>query len=71
MKFDLERVENIVGKEDDSVHQHFLPFPQGFQNLLKSEVGIVHGRVISLAPMSSNLNSFNLEASKICYLVKG
>ena len=31
-KFVLERVENIVGKGKDAGYQHFLLFPQCFQN---------------------------------------
>ena len=43
-KFVLERVENIAGKEEKAVYQHFLLFPQCFQmasswGLL--EIGIV------------------------------
>ena len=33
MKFDLEMVENIVGKGENAGHQHFLLFPQYFQNV--------------------------------------
>ena len=31
LKFDLERVENIVGKGENAGYQHFLFFPQCFQ----------------------------------------
>ena len=31
LKFDLGRVENIVGKGENAGHQHFLLFPQCFQ----------------------------------------
>ena len=31
MKFGLERVENIVGKEKNAGYQHFLLFPKCFQ----------------------------------------
>ena len=31
MKFDLGRVENIVGKGENAGYQHFLLFPQRFQ----------------------------------------
>ena len=31
--FVLERVENIVGKEENAGYQHFLLFPQSFQEL--------------------------------------
>ena len=31
LKFDLERVENIVGKGENAGYQHFLLFPQCFQ----------------------------------------
>ena len=31
LKFVLERVENIVGKEENAGNQHFLLFPQCFQ----------------------------------------
>ena len=33
MKFVLEMVENIVGKGEDAGKQHFLLFPQCFQNV--------------------------------------
>ena len=32
MKFDLERVENPGGKGQNAGYQHFLLFPQYFQN---------------------------------------
>ena len=31
MKFDLGRVENIVGKGENAGYQHFLVFPQCFK----------------------------------------
>ena len=31
LKFELERVGNIVGKGENTVYQHFLIFPQCFQ----------------------------------------
>ena len=31
LKFDLRRVENIVGKGENAGYQHFLFFPQCFQ----------------------------------------
>ena len=30
-KFVLDKIENIVGKEENAGHQHFLLFPQCFQ----------------------------------------
>ena len=30
-KFVLDKIENIVGKEENAGYQHFLLFPQGFQ----------------------------------------
>ena len=33
LKFVLERVEDIVGKGENAGYQHFLLFPQCFQNL--------------------------------------
>ena len=33
LKFVLERKENIVGKEENAGYQHFLLFPQCFQNV--------------------------------------
>ena len=44
LKFDLGRVENIVGKEENAGYQHFLLFPQCFQrasSLGSLKVGIV------------------------------
>ena len=44
LKLVLGRVENIVGKEENAVHQHFLLFPQYFQKTTFSgslKVGIV------------------------------
>ena len=35
-KFELEWVENIVGKAKNAGYQHFLIFPQCFQNLCSS-----------------------------------
>ena len=34
LKFDLERIENIVGKGENAGYQHFLLFPRCFHNLL-------------------------------------
>ena len=31
-KFVLDKIENIVGKEENAGYQHFLLFPQRFQN---------------------------------------
>ena len=48
LKFDMGRVENIVGKGEDAGYQHFLLFPQSFQKASSSEllkVGIVWERV--------------------------
>ena len=33
MRFIVDRVENIVGKEENAGYQHFLLFPQCFQKL--------------------------------------
>ena len=33
LKFDMGRVENLVGKEENAGYQHFLLFPQCFQKL--------------------------------------
>ena len=44
MTFVLDRVENIVGKEENAGYLHFLLFPQCFQKGLYSgslKVGIV------------------------------
>ena len=44
LKFDLERVENIVGNGENAGYQHFLHFPQCFQKAPfqgSSKVGIV------------------------------
>ena len=38
LRFLLERVENIVGKEENAGYQHFLLFPQCFQKLSFQEV---------------------------------
>ena len=51
MKFVLERVENIVGKEENAGYQHFLLFKQCFQRLSSSgslKVGIVWLRANTL-----------------------
>ena len=48
LKIGLGRVENMVGKGENASNQHFLLFPQCFQNasFLKSlKVGIVWERV--------------------------
>ena len=36
MKFVFGKVENIMGKGENSGYQHFLPFPQCFQNTSSS-----------------------------------
>ena len=44
LKFDMGRVENIVGKEENADYQHFLLFPQCFQKASISgslKVGLV------------------------------
>ena len=45
----FERLENILGKEENAVYQHFLLFPQCFQKLSSSgsltSQGIVWQRV--------------------------
>ena len=44
LKFDLGRIENIVGKGENAGYQHFLLFQQSFQKAFFSEslnVGIV------------------------------
>ena len=44
MKFGMGRVENIVGKVENTGYQHFLLFPQCFQKATLSgllKVGIV------------------------------
>ena len=51
MNFVLDRVENIVGKEENAGYQHFLLFPQCFQKPFFSgsvKVGIVWERVNKL-----------------------
>ena len=48
---DFDRVENIVGKEENAGYRHFLPFLQYFQRALypwSSKIGIVSKRVNSL-----------------------
>ena len=37
MKFDLKRLENLVGKGENAGYQHFLLFPQCFQKFCMSE----------------------------------
>ena len=37
LKFVLGRAENIVGKGENAGYQHFLLFPQGFQNTPKGK----------------------------------
>ena len=46
-KFILDKIENIVGKEENAGYQHFLLFPKCFQKVLSSrslKVGIVWWR---------------------------
>ena len=38
LKFVLERVENIVGKGENAVYEHFLLYPQCFQRTLSLRV---------------------------------
>ena len=64
LNFDIGRVENIVGKGENTGYQHFLLFLQCFQKpsisrLLK--VGIVWERVTSL-PNNKILDWFKLKA---------
>ena len=41
-KFVVDKIENIVGKEENAGYQHFLLFPQCFTfSLGSSKVGIV------------------------------
>ena len=50
MKFDMGRVENIVGKGENAGYQHFLLFPQCFpkpSSLGSLKVGVVWQRVIA------------------------
>ena len=47
-KFVLDKIENIVGKEENAGYQHFLLFPHCFQKAISVgslEVGIVWERV--------------------------
>ena len=47
-KIFLDKIENIVGKEENAGYQHFLLFPQCFQkasSLGSLKVGIVRQRV--------------------------
>ena len=37
LKFDMGRVENIVGKEENAGYQHFLLYPQCFKSLLPQD----------------------------------
>ena len=39
LKFEMGRVENMVGKGENSGYQHFLLFPQHFQKALLLRVG--------------------------------
>ena len=48
IKFGFERLENILGKGENAVYQHFLLFPKCFQmlpssGLMKSRVCVVRG----------------------------
>ena len=38
LKFVLGKVENIMGKGENAGHQHFVLFPQCFQNFLYNRV---------------------------------
>ena len=41
IQFVFERIENIVGKEENAGYQHFLLFPQCFQKAFYSRVSKV------------------------------
>ena len=51
--------ENIVGKGENAVHQHFLLFPKCFLLLSKTEM------IISVIFILSSANAFNLDKVKI------
>ena len=44
MIFIFDRIENIVGKEENAGYQHFLLFPQSFQMALHS--GVIKTRIV-------------------------
>ena len=37
--YDRDKKKNIVGKEENAGSQHFLPFPQCFQNPCPHQIG--------------------------------
>ena len=45
LKFALGRVENIVGKAQNATYQHFLLFPQCFQNVFRVVKSELCGKV--------------------------
>ena len=64
-KFVLDKVENIVGKEENAVNKYFLLFPQCFQmpfSLGSLKVGIVWQRVKSIPENKTRL----VEIEHIC-----
>ena len=47
----FDRVENVVGKGENAIFQHFLVFPQSFQRAFSSgssKVGIVWKKVLRI-----------------------
>ena len=66
MKFELERVENIVGKGENAGYQHFLLFPQCFQKLSFPELL----KVGSLAAFKTYLDREKPILNKL-YLIGG
>ena len=62
LKFVLGRVENIVGKGENAGYQHFLLFPQCFQNASFSgslKVGIVWYRIKESSCLGKEKNSIH------------
>ena len=64
LKFDMGRVENIVGKGENAGYQHFLLFPQCFQMAFfsRSFKGL-HGKGLTVSQMT-NFRLFQTE--RVC-----
>ena len=52
LKLDLGRLENNVGKGENAVYQHFLLFPQCFQNACCKELFATQSRLLTTLRMN-------------------
>ena len=64
LKFDLERIENILGKGENAGYQHFLLFPQCFQKFSFS--GLLKSGLCGKELMSSVSNLINMCSLAVC-----